>query len=63
MSERASYHSWRGHIVFRCQCGATHRDRVYVGQDGALFINPQECERMKTKKAKSHSAKKRARKR
>jgi hypothetical protein len=31
-------HDWRAYITFRCQCGSTHRDRVFVGRDGSLFI-------------------------
>ena len=31
-------HTWKGYIVFKCRCGKTHRDRVYVARHGYLFI-------------------------
>jgi hypothetical protein len=32
------HHRWIGYVTFRCRCGKTHRDRVYVACDGYLFI-------------------------
>ena len=31
------HHRWIGYVRFKCRCGKTHRDRVYVACDGYLL--------------------------